>query len=100
VKYYSLLVGPAYRVNEYVSVYALGGVSYTKLNEDTTWIDSNGPFYHESESDNSTAFAWGAGLQFNPTGNISVGIGYEGTTAKYIHSHSINGFNLTVGYRF
>ncbi|MWL75399.1 Ail/Lom family protein, partial [Escherichia coli] len=37
---------------------------------------------------------------FNPTDDFSIGIGYEGTTAKYYESYSVNGFNLTVGYRF
>lgn len=100
VKYYSFLAGPAYRINDYVSVYALGGVSYIKVDEDTTWISSRGPFLNEKESVNSTQFAWGAGVQFNPTDDFSIGIGYEGTTAKYYESYSVNGFNLSVGYRF
>lgn len=50
VKYYSLLAGPAYRINDYVSVYALGGVSYIKVDEDTTWISSRGPFLNEKKA--------------------------------------------------
>ena len=45
-KYYSLLVGPAFRINEYVSLYALGGVAAQKLTATrsgttvatTTWV--------------------------------------------------------------
>jgi len=44
VKYYSLMVGPAYRINEYVSLYALGGVAHTKADVDTTWVNA-GDYY-------------------------------------------------------
>ena len=70
VKYYSLMAGPAYRINEYVSLYALGGVAHT------------------------------AGVQFNPTDELAVNVGYEGTNADIDGSHSINGWNVGVGYRF
>lgn len=34
IKYYSLLAGPAYRINDYVSLYALGGIAHVKGEED------------------------------------------------------------------
>ncbi|MFW0974379.1 Ail/Lom family outer membrane beta-barrel protein [Leclercia pneumoniae] len=100
IKYYSLLAGPVYRINDYVSVYALGGVSYIKWDGETRWDYDWGYSERDKTSENSTQFAWGAGVQFNPTDDFSIGIGYEGTTAKYYESYSVNGFNLTVGYRF
>lgn len=100
VKYYSLLAGPAYRINDYVSVYALGGLSYIKADEEAEWGDNNGTFTRETWSGDSTSFAWGAGVQFNPTEDLAIGIGYEGTTADFDGNYSINGFNLTIGYRF
>lgn len=100
LKYYSFLVGPAYRINDFVSLYALGGLAYTKIDEDARWSDINGIFTRETGSSSSTSFAWGAGVQFNPTDDLSIGIGYEGTTAKFADTVSLNGFNINVGYRF
>lgn len=96
LKYYSLLVGPAYRINDYVSFYAVAGLAHTKAEDRTTYLTQ----YTEETSQSKTSFAYGAGVQFNPLENMSVGIGYEGTRAKYGDNVSINGFNVTLGYRF
>ncbi|GJL41016.1 TPA: Ail/Lom family outer membrane beta-barrel protein [Enterobacter chengduensis] len=101
VKYYSVLAGPAYRINNYLSLYALAGVSYVKATGSTTWINSTLDYTgHDSISLNSTSFAYGAGLMVNPVENISVTIGYEGTNADLDGNYAINGFNLGIGYRF
>lgn len=101
VKYYSLMVGPAYRINEYVSLYALGGVAHTKADVDTKWVNAgDGYTQKDSLSEKSTSFAYGAGVQFNPTEELAVNVGYEGTNADIDGSHSINGWNVGVGYRF
>ncbi|MBI6222077.1 outer membrane beta-barrel protein [Proteus mirabilis] len=96
MKYYSLLVGPAYRINDYVSFYAVAGFAHTKAEDKTTYLTQ----YTEEMSQSKTSFAYGAGIQFNPLENMSVGLGYEGTRVKYNDNVSINGFNVTVGYRF
>lgn len=101
VKYYSLMAGPAYRINEYVSLYALGGVAHTKADVDTKWVNAgDGYTQKDSLSEKSTSFAYGAGVQFNPTDELAVNVGYEGTNADIDGSHSINGWNVGVGYRF
>lgn len=101
VKYYSLMAGPAYRINEYVSLYALGGVAHTKADVDTKWVNAgDGYTQKDSLSEKSTSFAYGAGVQFNPTDALAVNVGYEGTNADIDGSHSINGWNVGVGYRF
>lgn len=101
VKYYSLMVGPAYRINEYVSLYALGGAARTKADIDVKWLESsNNEIYRESESRHSTSFAYGAGIIINPIENLTVNVGYEGTTADIEDKYQINGFNIGVGYRF
>jgi putative virulence related protein PagC len=101
VKYYSLMAGPAYRINEYVSLYALGGVAHTKADVDTKWVNAgDGYTQKDSLSEKSTSFAYGAGVQFNPTEELAVNVGYEGTNADIDGSHSINGWNVGVGYRF
>ncbi|CAM7688871.1 Outer membrane beta-barrel protein [Lelliottia nimipressuralis] len=101
VKYYSLMAGPAYRINEYISLYALGGVAHTKADVDTKWVNAgDGYTQKDSLSEKSTSFAYGAGVQFNPTDELAVNVGYEGTNADIDGSHSINGWNVGVGYRF
>jgi putative virulence related protein PagC len=100
VKYASLLAGPAYYINEYVTVYALGGLAYVKAESDWKMSDDESTFYRESDSWDSTSFAWGAGVLITPTEDLTVSVGYEGTRADFDGSVSINGVNLTVGYRF
>ena len=100
-KYYSLLVGPAYRINDYVSLYALGGVARVKADGHTTWVNSGDNYtQRDSISEKSTSFAYGAGVQVNPTENLAIHLGYEGTNADLGDNYSINGWNLGVGYRF
>jgi putative virulence related protein PagC len=62
--------------------------------------DDESTFYRESDSWDSTSFAWGAGVLITPTEDLTVSVGYEGTRADFDGSVSINGVNLTVGYRF
>lgn len=101
VKYYSLMAGPAYRINEYVSLYALGGVAHTKADVDTKWVNAGDNYTQkDSLSEKSTSFAYGAGVQFNPTADLAFNVGYEGTNADLDGNHSINGWNVSVGYRF
>ncbi|BAS35805.1 TPA: Ail/Lom family outer membrane beta-barrel protein [Klebsiella variicola] len=101
VKYYSLLVGPAYRINNYVSFYALGGAAYVKATGTTKWINvGDVTANYEDISEKSTSFAYGVGVIINPVENFSVNIGYEGTQADLAGNYSINGFNVGIGYRF
>ncbi|EBM4470454.1 hypothetical protein D1K53_03730 [Salmonella enterica] len=96
VKYGSLMVGPAYRLNDNFSLYALGGAGTMKatLKEHST---QDGESASGKISSRKTGFAWGAGVQMNPMENIVIDVGYEGSN---ISSTKINGFNVGVGYRF
>jgi putative virulence related protein PagC len=101
VKYYSLLVGPAYRFNEYVSLYALGGVAQSKANANSQWLSAKGEVKgNGSMSLKSTSFAYGFGVAINPVNNFAINIGYEGTKVSLDGNRSINGFNVSLGYRF
>ena len=101
VKYYSLMVGPAYRINDFVSLYALGGFAHTKADGDTTWVNGGDNYtQRDSISEKSSSFAYGAGVQFNPTAELAINVGYEGTTTDIDGDRGINGFNVGVGYRF
>lgn len=93
--YWSLMAGPAVRVNELVSFYALVGAGTAKAEIKEHFSQ---PGYGNSSLDASarkTSLAWGAGVQFNPMENVVIDVGYEGSNAM-----KLNGFNLGVGYRF
>ncbi|NIY48084.1 Ail/Lom family outer membrane beta-barrel protein [Cedecea colo] len=101
IKYYSLLAGPAYRINDYVSLYALGGLAHVKASGKTRWTESDYDYVgQEGISEKSTDFAYGFGIIINPVDKFSINVGYEGTQIKADGNHSINGFNVGVGYRF
>ncbi|WP_380181004.1 Ail/Lom family outer membrane beta-barrel protein [Kalamiella sp. sgz302252] len=96
VKYYSLMAGPAYRINDYFSLYALAGMAHTKVEDKTTYLS----YYTEEYSASKTSFAWGAGIAINPTDSLAINIGYEGTRVSFNDDVAINGFNIGLGYRF
>lgn len=97
VKYYSLMAGPAYRINDVVSLYGLVGVAHTKVDENVHYLGA----YSESYGETNTSFAYGAGVVINPTETLAINAGYEGTRVKYNEmNYAINGFNIGIGYRF
>ncbi|MDC9581525.1 Ail/Lom family outer membrane beta-barrel protein [Xenorhabdus sp. PR6a] len=103
-KYYSLLVGPAYRIDDQVSVYALLGFSHTKIDvTENEYTEISGKRKHSfwNIHEKATNIAYGAGVEFNPVRNLSLYAGYEGSAAKFNgKDHGINGFNVGVGYHF
>ncbi|WP_256125192.1 Ail/Lom family outer membrane beta-barrel protein [Photorhabdus luminescens] len=101
LKYYSLMIGPTYRINDYISLYGQLGLS--RINDKSTAHYSGGEIEKESASKN--ALGWGTGFIINPTTNTSITAGYEGSRfsikdGKEKDHLSTNGFNITVGYRF
>ncbi|WP_416777209.1 Ail/Lom family outer membrane beta-barrel protein [Xenorhabdus budapestensis] len=110
-KYFSLMLGPAYRINDYVSIYGLLGISHTSFNA-KRWTDSyfiNRPYIASVENHKNSNFpgllasdvdkvgkhvsirvpqktnniAYGAGIEVNPVKNISLYFNYEGSITKY-----------------
>jgi len=105
IKYYSLSAGPAYRFNEYISIYGLLGLNYNKVDYRSSWTNYESGSYRymgsETGNINKTSLMYGVGLQINPMENVAVDIGYEGSSLDAAdQSHSINGFNIGIGYRF
>ncbi|UPT57577.1 Ail/Lom family outer membrane beta-barrel protein [Dickeya zeae] len=104
-KYYSFLIGPAYRINPVISVYALVGTAHVKTDVSSEWFNfesgkgliSQGT---QKSTFSSNALAYGAGVIINPVENLSVNLGYEGTKADINGDRPINGFTVGVGYRF
>ncbi|AOV96176.1 virulence protein [Edwardsiella hoshinae] len=104
LKYYALAAGPAWRLSDSISVYGLLGVNINKATVSSSWRDVSFGGYSEGQLQDSRSkggVMYGAGVQINPLANWSVDIGYEGSRADLGGSkHSINGFNLGIGYRF
>ena len=97
VKYFSFLMGPAYRFNNYISAYALVGAAKIKVDD----REYNGTTLEDAYINTALEFAYGAGLIVNPIQNLSINMGYEGTTLKGADGSSrFTGFNVGVGYRF
>ncbi|WP_036768099.1 Ail/Lom family outer membrane beta-barrel protein [Photorhabdus australis] len=83
--YYSLMAGPTYRFNEYVSVYGLVGAARGKV---------KGP---NDYSESKTSVGYGAGLQFNPMPNLAIDASYE---YSKLGDLKVGTWVVGVGYRF
>ncbi len=98
----SIAVGPAYRFNEFVSIYGLAGINVLKYNGGYKESYNNTLLNDSSLKSRTTSFLYGVGLQINPMANVTLDLGYEGTR-KSIDDGSklkLDGFNVGVGYRF
>ncbi|WP_067708083.1 Ail/Lom family outer membrane beta-barrel protein [Erwinia sp. ErVv1] len=100
-EYYSLMVGPAWRLNDYISLYALAGLSHSTMERNARDYDYYGHPERINFSDRSNAFAYGAGVIFNVTEHVTLNAGYEGSrTSVEAQKRSVNGVNVVMGYRF
>ncbi|MGC6387387.1 Ail/Lom family outer membrane beta-barrel protein [Ewingella sp. S1.OA.A_B6] len=99
VKYYSLTAGPAYRVNDYISAYALVGLSRSKIDVNLYY---SGNDYTEDRNTHSTNLAYSAGVQINPIPQMVVDVAYQGSKIKGFNDYSthMNGVVIGLGYRF
>lgn len=95
-EYYSATVGPTFRLNDAVSLYALTGLAHTKVKLPSDNKAAAGSSFHSSNK-----FAYGFGMIANVTDNLSMTVGYEGSKALFDEkAHSINGMVVSTGYRF
>lgn len=86
--YYSMMVGPSVRFNEFVSMYALLGVGHGKTKASVLGFGAK---------EEETSLAYGAGMQFNPLDNIAIDASYEYIKFKDVN---VGSWVLGVGYRF
>ncbi|WP_312061580.1 Ail/Lom family outer membrane beta-barrel protein [Pantoea septica] len=104
VKYYSLSVGPAWRFNQYISVYGLLGLNYNKVDYRESGYNYEGHYVYMGDSalsEKKTSLMYGAGVQINPMENLAIDIGYEGSRLDVADKEmSIDGFILNLGYTF
>ncbi|PQQ28879.1 Ail/Lom family outer membrane beta-barrel protein [Photorhabdus hindustanensis] len=94
--YYSLMVGPTYRFNEYVSVYGLVGAAHGKVKGETSALGVVYDYdfdYKESK----TSAAYGLGLQFNPMPNWVIDASYE---YSKVGNYKVGTWVIGAGYRF
>jgi len=87
--YYSITGGPAYRLNDWASLYGTVGLGYGKF-------QSNKP-NHDTNSYSDVGFSYGAGVQFNPIQNVALDVGYE---QSRIRSVDVGTWTAGVGYSF
>lgn len=105
ITYYSLAVGPAYRLTEYLSFYGLIGLNHSKAKAHSRWSNYESGSYRDMEttdySGSKTTLMYGAGLQINPAKNWVIDMGYEGSSYDDgIKNRSIHGFNIGAGLSF
>ncbi|MBC8952307.1 Ail/Lom family outer membrane beta-barrel protein [Xenorhabdus sp. PB62.4] len=84
----SLMAGPTYRFNDYISAYGLIGA-----------VRSEAGFSASGDKDihKKTALSYGAGLQFNPTPGWAIDASYSYANLK---EAKLGTWVLGVGYRF
>lgn len=98
-KYFSTMFGPTIRLNEYLSVYALAGISNTKVGN--TYSERSNRYRPRNTATNINRFAYGAGMSANITNQWSIYIGYEGSSVKHEGTfHPVNAVMVGAGYRF
>ncbi|MCU6663865.1 MAG: outer membrane protein OmpX [Leclercia sp.] len=90
-QYYGITAGPAYRLNDWASIYGVVGVGYGKFQS-----NENQALAH-TDSTSDYGFSYGAGLQFNPIENVALDFSYE---QSRIRSVDVGTWIAGVGYRF
>ncbi|EFO1585832.1 Ail/Lom family protein, partial [Escherichia coli] len=105
-RWFSVMVGPSVRVNEWFSAYAMAGVAYSRVStfsgDYLRVTDSKGKTHDvltgsDDGRHSNTSLAWGAGVQFNPTESVAIDIAYEGSGSG---DWRTDGFIVGVGYKF
>ena len=87
-QYYGITAGPAYRLNDWASIYGVVGVGYGKF--------QNNNYPHKSDM-SDYGFSYGAGLQFNPIENVALDFSYEQSRIRNV---DVGTWIAGVGYRF
>ncbi|AHF73121.1 outer membrane protein X [Candidatus Sodalis pierantonius str. SOPE] len=89
-QYYGFTAGPAWRINDWASLYGVVGLGYGKS-------ISNAQDGNRRGSSSDVGVAYGAGLQFNPMENVALDVSYE---QSRIRSTDVGTWIAGVGYRF
>ena len=87
-QYYGITAGPAFRINDWASIYGVVGVGYGK---------ALATAYPDKDSSSDYGFSYGAGLQFNPIENVALDVSYEQSRIRNV---DVGTWIAGVGYRF
>lgn len=87
-QYYGITAGPAYRLNDWASIYGVVGVGYGKAQQSALPQKTDTSDY---------GFSYGAGLQFNPMENVALDFGYEQSRIRNV---DVGAWVVGAGYRF
>ncbi|MDR3434056.1 MAG: outer membrane protein OmpX [Rouxiella aceris] len=93
-QYYGITAGPAYRLNDWASIYGVVGLGYGKFAENQ-YAESS--VLRQKSDTSDVGFSYGAGLQFNPMQNVALDVSYE---QSRIRSVDVGTWIAGVGYRF
>lgn len=88
-QYYGITAGPAYRLNDWASIYGVVGVGYGKFQNAASPADNH--------TTSDYGFSYGAGLQFNPIENVALDFSYEQSRIRNV---DVGTWIAGVGYRF
>lgn len=98
--YYSVMFGPTYQVSKRMDLFALAGVSHTKVDKPLAY-DYNKGSHVKNSSESSDQVAYSAGITFKPIKNLALTVGYEGSQATFESNwHQINSGFVSVGSQF
>ncbi|XTZ40281.1 Ail/Lom family outer membrane beta-barrel protein [Salmonella enterica] len=101
-KYFSALVGPAFRLNEYASLYGMIGFAHKKVDERAHATERAGSItttlFNEHYNDSKTSLAYSIGAQFNVYEGVTLDAAYEGSAGG--GDWKTNGFTVGLGYKF
>ena len=87
-QYYGITAGPAYRLNDWASIYGVVGVGHGKFQ------DNSFPNKHDMSD---YGFSYGAGMQFNPIENVALDFSYEQSRIRNV---DVGTWIAGVGYSF
>ena len=90
-QYSGITAGPAYRLNDWASVYGVVGVGYGKFQQ----TENQG--LNRTASNSDYGFSYGAGLQFNPIQDVALDFSYEQSRIRNV---DVGTWIAGVGYRF
>nr|WP_176488077.1 Ail/Lom family outer membrane beta-barrel protein [Candidatus Regiella insecticola] len=96
LQYNSLMIGPTYRVNNWVSVYGTVGVGNGRFNA-TDYKNVPGVKDGYRNSENKYAVAWSAGVQVNPMEQLAVDLSFEQSKPGNVEANNVV---LGLGYTF
>ena len=103
--YYSFGAGPTFRISQFISLYGLLGLSYTRNSnksntEDAETSDSDESIYYNTN--HATSVMYGTGANINLPDDFLLNIGFERGSYKNENaaSKSSDTFNINIGYKW